>query len=440
MTSSTQTRVFLSALAAVVILIVAYDVWRPPEIATKTLPQVAQEAPPTTRRVLDKTPLLYEGEYLDNLLDRLRPALVSARPDPDDYGTSTTGFVVDGNGSVLVSLVSAAPKWRVRTASGDVADGELAGFDAVHGLALLRTKLPGPLVTLSLASGMPLTAVEPLIGMQASATGGDVRMLTKAVSVSSYEEMLQGTGLRPGEVALDADGRLRAFGATTEDGAQPLFAYQLEEIVKALSTIGRHPHPWLGVELQTVGDRLRPYFAEGALVTVHVEPDSPAAQAGLKPGMAFVEARAGDRTAHTSEGVDNIIEVGQTIELEPVPAPRQKTPPKPVSLTVVDRQRPLPVRAHDVDSMGLMAAEAQPGVDIVVAPGGEAASHGLATGDVVEAVDLRPVSSARAFVRALLARPAHGAHLLTVRRGRDRFFTLLGPAEASAVTAGKRHE
>jgi S1-C subfamily serine protease len=439
-TSSTKTRIFLSALAAVVLSIVGYDVWRPPEIATKTLPQVAPEVPPTARRMLDKTPLLYEGEYLENLLDRLRPALVSARPDPDDYAITTTGFVVAGDGSVLVSLVSSAPKWHVRTASGDVAEGELAGVDAIHGLALLRTKLPGPLVTLPIATGIPLTTVEPLIGMQSSAAGGEVRLLAKAVSVSSYDEMLDDSSLRPGEVALDADGRLRAFGAETEDGPAPLYAYELEDIVKALSTKGRHPHPWLGLELQTVDGPLRSYFTDGALVTVHVEPDSPADQAGFKPGMAFVEARAGDRTAHTSEGVDNILEVGQTIEFEPVPAPRQKAPPKPVSVVVADRQTPLPVGTHGVDSFGLMAATAQPGVEIVVGPGGEAAAHGLVTGDVVEAVDLRAVTSARALQRALVARPAHGAHLVTVRRGHDRFFTLLEPAAAAAVTARTRHE
>ncbi len=440
MTSSTKTRIFLSTLAAAVTLIVAYDVWYPSQIATKTQARVVPEAPQTARRILDKTPLLYEGEYLENLLDRLRPALVSARPDPDDYGLATTGFVVDNDGSVLVSLVSAAQKWHVRTASGDVAEGELAGVDAIHGLALLRTKLPGPHVTMPIATDVPLASVEPLIGMQASATGGEVRLLAKAVSASSYDEMLDDASLRPGEMALDTDGRVRAFGAETEDGPAPLHAYELADIVKALATSGRHQHPFLGVQLQTVDGPLRAYFADGALVTVYVEPDSPADRAGFKPGMAFVEVRAGDRTAHTREGVDNILEVGQTIEFEPVPAPRQKTPPEPVSVTVEDRQEPLPVGTHDLGSFGLMASEAQPGVEIVVAPGGEAAAHGLVTGDVVEAVDLRPVTSVRTLQRALLARPAHDAHLVTVRRGRDRFFTLLQPAAAASVTTRTRHE
>jgi S1-C subfamily serine protease len=439
-TSSTKTRIFLSTLAAVVALIVAYDVWYPTQIATKTQPQVAPEAPPTARRILDKTPLLYEGEYLENLLDRLRPALVSARPDPDDYAIATTGFVVDDDGSVLVALVSAAQKWHVRTASGDVAEGELAGVDAIHGVALLRTSLPGPHVTLPVATDVPLATVEPLVGMQASAAGGEVRLLAKAVSASSYDEMLDDASLRPGEVALDTDGRVRAFGAETEDGPAPLHAYELGDIVRALSTTGRHAHPWIGAELQTLDGPLRGYFPDGALVTVHVEPDSPADQAGFKPGMAFVEVRAGDRTAHTSEGVDNILEVGQTLEFEPVPAPRQKTPPKPVSVTVADRQDPLPVGTHGVGSFGLMPAGAQPGVEIVVVPGTQAAAHGLVTGDVVEAVDLRPVTSARALQRALVARPAHDAHLVTVRRGRDRFFTLLQPAAAGDVTARTRHE
>ena len=249
---------------------------------------------------------------------------------------------------MLVSLVSSAPKWHVRTASGDVGEGELAGMDAIHGLALLRTNLPAPHVTLPIATDVPLASVEPLIGMQASATGGEVRLLAKAVSASSYDEMLDDASLRPGEVALDTDGRVRAFGAETEAGPAPLHAYALAEIVRALSTTGRHQHPWLGAELQTVEGPLRSYFTAGALVTVHVEPDSPADRAGFKPGMAFVEAREGDRTAHTREGVDNILEVGQTIEFEPVPAPRQTAPPKPVSVTVEDRQAPLPVGTHGV--------------------------------------------------------------------------------------------
>lgn len=438
MTYSKQTRLFLGALAALVLVIVAYDVWRQPEEAAPALPQVPAEAPPPARRILDKTPLLYEGEFLQNLLVRVRPALVTAHPDQEGSAVATTGFVADADGAVFVSLASDAPRWRLHTAADDVATGDLVGLDAIHGVALLHTTLPVPTQPLPLAGGMPLSAVEPLIGLLATATGGEVRLLTKAGSVSAFDRALAAADLRAGEAVLDADGRLRAFGAMTEDGVRPIFAYEIGEILGALAQAGRHPHPWLGAAIQTIDETLRPRFDTGALVVVHVEPDSPAARAGLRAGVVFVEARAGDRTARTAEGVTNMLQVGQPVEFVPVPRPRGT--PKPVIVEVEDRQEPLPVRAHEVGSLGLMASGSQPGVAIRVAPGGAAAARGLLSGDVVEAVDLQAVTSARQLERALAARAAQGLHLVTVRRGLARFFVLLGPAGLETGAPGTRDE
>jgi len=435
-TYSKQTRTFLGTLAAIVLAIVAYDAWRPPEPAAgAAVPQVPVEAPPPQRRTLDKTPLLYEGEFLQNLLTRLRPSLVSAHPEPDTFAVTTNGFVV-GPGLVLVSLVSDAPNWRLHTADGDTADGVLVGLDRVHGLALLRTTLADSAQPLPIASGVPLSTVEPLIGAQASATGGEVRLLLKAGSVSAFDQALSAAGLRAGEVALDADGRLRAFGAATEEGVRPLFAFEVGEIAAALSTSARHEHPWLGATLQTIDEGLGTWFGEGGFVVVHVEPGSPAAQAGLQAGTVVTEARLGERVARTADGVDNMIAVGETIEFLPVP--RGRAAPKPVAVEVADRQDPLPVQAHDVASLGLMSAETQTGVAIVVAPGGPASARGLLTGDVVEAVDLQAVTSARALQRALSARSSKGGHVATVRRGADRFFVLLGPSEVAVPPGAGR--
>ncbi len=431
MTYSKQTRIFLGVLVAIALAIVAYDAWRPSEPMTgAALSQVPVEAPPPQRRVLDKTPLLYEGEFLQNLLTRLRPSLVSAHPEPDTFAVTTSGFVV-GPGLVLVSLVSDEPSWRLHTADGDVADGALVGLDRVHGLALLRTTLADSSQPLPIATGVPLSTVERLIGVQASATGGEVRMLLKAGSVSTFDHALASAELRAGEVAIDADGRLRAFGAATEEGLRPLFAFEVGEIAAALSTSARHAHPWLGATLQTIDEGLGAWFGEGGFVVVHVQAGSPAARAGLKAGAVLAEARLGERVAHTADGVDNLLAVGETLEFLPVP--RGRAAPRLVAVEVADRQDPLPVQAHDVASLGLMAAEALPGVAVVVAPGGLASARGLLTGDVVEAVDLQAVTSARALQRALSARSAKGGHVATVRRGGDRFFVLLGASDVTAA-------
>ena len=430
MTYSKQTRLFLGGLAAIVLAIVAYDAWRPPEPTARTALQAPVEAPPPQRRVLDKTPLLYEGAFLQHLLTRLRPSLITAHPEPDTFAVTTSGFVV-GPGLVLVSLVSDAQDWSLHTADGDEAGGVLVGLDRVHGLALLRSTLADSAQPLPIASGVPLSTVEPLIGARASSTGGEIRMLLRAGSVSSFDRALASAGLQPGEVALDADGRLRAFGAATERGVRPLLAFEVGEIAAALATSARHPHPWLGATLQTIDEGLGAWFGEGGFVVVHVEAGSPAARAGLRAGAVLAEARLGDRVAHTAEGVDNLIAVGATIAF--VPVPRGRATPRPVAVEVADRQDPLPVQAHDVASLGLMPAEAQPGVAIVVAPGGPASARGLVTGDVVEAVDLREVTGAQALQRALSTRSPKGAHVATVRRGGDRFFVLLGPSDVTAA-------
>ncbi|MPY90458.1 MAG: hypothetical protein GEU99_21365 [Luteitalea sp.] len=417
---SRRTRLLLGLLALAVLILIVVDVLRQSRSTQGLLPTLPAESftfeAPETRRGLDKTPLVYQAEFVAHLTDGLRPALVLATPAA---GAPTGGVVLGDDRGVLVAATSGSERWTVQTLGGRVARATVRGHDLVHGVVLLEPDEPFDV------PGVPLVEPDtgelgPFLAIQPSESTASTRIISAPGTASQLESRLQQDRVPAGSTIVDLDGTLVAFIASGVDDAQPLGVGLLREILDALAEGGSHRHPWIGADLQTIDDTLRPLFADGRMVVVHVDPGSPAAEAGARAGDVLQGVRIGDVTLNRAEAVTNALPAASTLTLLRAPPDENA-----MDVEVADIQVPWPFLNDDA---GVGVAPAR-GVAVRVLPGSKAATAGLQTGDIVEVIDKQPVTSAAGLAGTLAGR---GRHLLTVRRGDTRRFIMVsGPARVN---------
>jgi serine protease Do len=218
-------------------------------------------------------------------------------------------------------------------------------------------------------------------------------------------------------------------------------AHMAREVMDQLIEYGRVARGWLGVSIQPVTAALADAFEldapVGALVG-DVEPNGPAATAGLAPGDVVI--------ALNDQPVKDVRELRLKIA--------SAGPDAAVNLTVIrdGRERSLSVTLAELPSDARVAersstrTDALRGLDVQdltpqlarrlglpaniagvlvadVAPGSAAARAGLARGDVIQEVNRHAVRSASDFERAA-DETAGGLVLLVNREGRTRYVVL----------------
>lgn len=391
-----KTRLFLAALGTIILAVVTFDVLRPAPGASPAAPIASKPAAPEVRRGLNKTPLLYPAEFTAELANSVADAFVVVEGSGPGGVQIARGVAVSDH-QVVVAPSRVAESWRVTHRESHTHEVTRVATDAVHGVALLT--LGGAALTpLALATAdTPLD--EPVVLI---AVGGDVRVpfpliVDPPLTFERLEERLV-PGTTAGAVAVSLESALLAFVASAPESVRPLSAPRLDEIVEALRTSGRHPHPWTGVDVQAIEGPLGARFPGGALVVVHVAPGS-AAPRQLAPGTVLSEVRAGGVRATTEDGVRRAIAEAPAVSYV-------RPDGSAYDVRVIDRQLPA---GFAPEGTGAVVGDDAP--RLTVAPMSPAAAQGLRTGDIVRAIDLRPVSSAAQVEAAM-------------RGTRDRLFTV----------------
>ncbi|MGH9162470.1 MAG: PDZ domain-containing protein [Vicinamibacteraceae bacterium] len=419
---SRRTRLLLGLLALAALVVVGVDVLRqtrqtPPLLPTLPTGSFSIEAP-ETQRGLDKTPLVYQAEFIAQLTEALRPSLVLATPA---IGMPSAGVVLARGRGVLVSATSGSARWTLQTLDGRVVRATVRGRDLVHGVLLLRPGEPFDAAGVRLADPEP-DEVGPFLAIQPRDGTASTRVITAPGSAWQLGARLRQDGVPPGSTVVDLDGELVSFIAPGVDEAQPLDVGLLGEILDALGDRRAHRHPWIGADLQTIDGALRRLFPAGRIVVVHVDPGSPAANAGLRPGDVLQGVRVGDATLDRAEAVANALPTAASLTL-------RRAPPQAnaVEVKVADLQVPRPFLPEG----GGVGVTQGIGVAVRVLPGSRAATAGLQSGDIVEMIDKQPVATAAALARTL-ADP--GQHLLTVcREETRRFIVVAGPTRVDGA-------
>jgi len=222
------------------------------------------------------------------------------------------GFVVTNN-----HVISGADRIGVRLGRGDEATATLIGTDPKTDLAVLRVGLPFPaearwgdsdkldIGDWVLAIGSPFELDRTVTAGIVSATGRDnLRVLGEG----SYQDFIQTDApINPGNSGgplVDLGGRVVGINTaiySPREGGEEMggnvgigFAISsalARRIVEDLIKNGRVVRGYLGVAIDDLGGerarQLKLPAGEGALI-IEVQPDSPAAQAGLKPGDVIV--------------------------------------------------------------------------------------------------------------------------------------------------------
>ena len=319
-----------------------------------------------------------------------------------------TGVVIDARGYILTNfhVVDGVREINVTLADGQAHVARLAARDSETDLAVIKidTDKPLPVIHLGTSSdlmpGESVIAVGNAYGYEHTVTRGIVSALHRAVQVSDaqfYDDLIQtDASINPGNSGgplLNIDGDMIGVNVAVRAGAQGIgFAIPIDT---AIAVAGRllaestQTGVWHGIR---IGDACSP-SAKGVKVEA-VEPDSPAAAAGVQAGD-IITAVAEMELVRPLDFYRAMLDrkPGEQIEL----ATQREGASLTASLVLADEM--LPLKSPTGPAWEMLGIALKPMADSEfqkksdryrggllvtgVRPGGPAAEHGVQDGDVL---------------------------------------------------------
>jgi len=361
-----------------------------------------------------------------------------------------SGFVIGADGLILTNahVVRDAREVTVKLHDRREFRAKVVGVDPVTDVAVLKIDARNlPVVALGdpnqVHVGDYVLAIGAPYGFEASATQGIVSAKGRSLPGDSYVPFIQtDAAVNPGNSGgplFDASGRVIGINAqiySTSGGFQGLaFAIPIDvalHVKDQLVAKGHIEHARLGVTLQDLNQSLAESFGlkspDGALVS-SVVTDSAAARAELKPGDVITQIDG--QPVHTAGDVSSRVGMAAPgervrlaiwrdratrnveVKLDAAPSPSAARAeldgaPGKLGLAVRPLTHDEQLQAHT--DHGLLVEDA----------GGAAALAGVEPGDIVLALNGRPITSVEQIRRALVSHPKHVA--LLIQRDDQRIF------------------
>jgi serine protease Do len=368
-----------------------------------------------------------------------------------------SGAVIDPSGIIVTNkhVIQDAALIRVIFNDKTEVPAQLIAAASLVDLALLKVNLPKPLPTLAFADsddarvGEPVIAVGDPLGLGTSVSTGVISALNRDLMRTPFDDFIQTDAtINPGNSGgplLDCAGNIVGVNTALLSNSKLLGSIGLGFALPsndARFVAGRLREPekarptWIGLHLQDLTSDIAVTFGRpdtaGAIVA-GVDPGSPGAQAALVPGDIV--------TAADGEPMSDARAILRAVLMKPLGEPialsvwRQG---QMIQATV--RGQPWPqMMAHRSDVLAsaasVMRAQAQ-GIglhvtDITpaerrrfglkdakgvlidhVTPGSQAESMGLAAGEVIQEMGMRPVTTAEDVARRLVYGDTEGGDLV----------------------------
>ncbi|MDP3415339.1 Do family serine endopeptidase [Falsiroseomonas sp.] len=369
-----------------------------------------------------------------------------------------SGFIIDAAGYIVTNnhVVGDAASVRVELADGRELPARVVGRDQQTDLALLKVEAGSPLPTLvwgdsdATRVGDWVVAMGNPFGLGGSVTAGIVSARGRQIGAGPYDDFIQTDApINPGNSGGPLfNGNGEVVGINTAiyapGGGNVGIGFAVpsrmaRNVIADLQRDGVVARGWLGVAMQPIDAELAAALGlpnqRGALVA-GVEPNSPAARAGLRPGDVVVglqgreiatprelaiavaelepESRATFALLRDGARTEQAVTIGLREQpQQQAEAQTEAERPDSLGLRLAPAQRALP------NSKAPAGAEAQ-GVQVAgVDPGSVAATRGVRPGDIILRAGGREVSSPRDVMEAVAAARREGRPAIALQLSRE---------------------
>jgi len=437
---------------------------------------VQEGAPRVADRAMPETPFGADHPFGENFKrffgDRMpQGAQPGPRGQRHEVRGVGSGFIVDAEGYVVTNdhVVGDAKEITVTLPGGESYQAELIGSDDKTDLALLKIEADEALPSVAFGDshavrpGDWVMAVGNPFGLGGTVTAGIVSARGRDLPGGTLIDFLQidapiNRG-NSGGPAFDMAGAVigvnTAIFSPTGGNVGIGFAIPsnlAQDVIADLRDDGKVERGWLGVRIQQVTPDIAEGFgleeARGTLVAA-VEPDSPAEAAGLKAGdviltwgeeevavmsdlprlIAFTPVEAERRVTVWRDGREESLQVvtGALPTETKVSALEDQAGEPSAPVQLADSGVAVADLSSDLRRQYGIAEEIGGAVIVEVEPDSDAAENGLRVGDVITAIALEPVASARDAEAKIEALQDAGRPVVTVmasRQGTESFFAL----------------